>query len=220
MQRLAGGTFRMGDDRFYPGERPVREAEVDPFWIDEHSVTAGEFRRFVRATGHVTVAERELNPDDYPAADPDALVPGSSCSARLGPVDLRDVRNWWTTSPELIGEAGGKGSTINGRDRHPVVHVAYEDAEAYAQWVGKDSRRRSSGVRSARWSRGLPVRGGEVEFPAVARWPIPGRASFRGGTRSSTATKAPHRLDRFHRTAMASMTCAATSGSGRRIGSR
>ena len=168
MQRLEGGTFRMGDDRFYPEESPVREVEVDPFWIDEHPVTAGEFRRFVRATGHVTVAERELNPADYPDADPDALVPGSLVFRKAaGPVDLGDVRNWWTylrgahwRRPE------GKGSTINGRDRHPVVHVAFEDAEAYARWVGKELPTEVQWEFAARGGlEGSRFAWGDVEFP-------------------------------------------------------
>ena len=168
MQRLAGGTFRRGDDRFYPEERPVREAEVDPFWIDERPVTAGEFRRFVRATGHVTVAERELNPDDYPDADPDALVPGSLVFRKApGPVDLRDVRNWWTYVPGAHWRRPeGKGSTINGRDRHPVVHVAFEDAEAYAQWVGKELPTEVEWEFAARGGlEGSQFAWGDVEFP-------------------------------------------------------
>ena len=129
----------MGDDRFYPEEGPVRIVHVDGFWIDEHPVTAGEFRRYVRETGYVTVAERELDPDDYPDADPDALVPGSLVFRKTaGPVDMRDVRNWWHYVPEASWRRPeGKGSTVNGRDHHPVVHVAYEDASAYAAWAGK-----------------------------------------------------------------------------------
>ena len=77
MQWIPGGTFRMGSDDHYPEERPVHEVTVDGFWMDEHQVTVAEFRRFVKATGHVTVAERPLEPADYPDADPDLLVPGS-----------------------------------------------------------------------------------------------------------------------------------------------
>src|SRR5688572_22640595 len=74
---IPGGTFRMGSDDFYPEERPVHQVTVDGFWIDEHAVTVSEFRRFVKATGHVTVAERTPDPSDYPDADPDLLVPGA-----------------------------------------------------------------------------------------------------------------------------------------------
>src|SRR3954454_17612305 len=77
MVELPGGTFRMGSERFYPEERPVRDATVGAFWIDRHPVTVAEFRRFVKATGHVTVAERAPEAADFPGADPKQLVPGS-----------------------------------------------------------------------------------------------------------------------------------------------
>jgi formylglycine-generating enzyme required for sulfatase activity len=140
MTRIEGGEFLMGSEDFYPEEGPVRRVAVDAFWIDTHAVTAAEFRRFVRATGYVTVAERPLDPADYPEADPDLLVPGSLVFRRSGgPVDLRDHRNWWEYVPGACWRRpSGPGSTINGRDRHPVVHVAFEDAQAYAAWVGKE----------------------------------------------------------------------------------
>src|SRR5690606_26102377 len=74
---VPGGTFRMGSDGFYPEERPVHRVAVDGFWMDAHPVTGARFRRFVEATGYVTVAERRPDPADYPGADPSALVPGS-----------------------------------------------------------------------------------------------------------------------------------------------
>jgi formylglycine-generating enzyme required for sulfatase activity len=140
MIRVRGGTFSMGATGFYPEEGPVRRVAVDDFWIDQAPVTNAEFRRFVRATGHVTVAERPVTRADYPDADPSLLVPGSLVFERCdGPVDLRDVRNWWSYVPGASWRAPeGPGSGVEGRDAHPVVHVAYEDAEAYARWAGKD----------------------------------------------------------------------------------
>ncbi len=139
MRRIEGGTFAMGSDEFYPEERPVHRVTVDGFWIDEHPVTAADYRRFVRETGYTTVAERPLDAADYPDADPELLVPGSLVFRKTsGPVELNDVRNWWEYVPGAYWKKpAGPGSTINGRDRHPVVQVAYEDAEAYATWAGK-----------------------------------------------------------------------------------
>jgi formylglycine-generating enzyme required for sulfatase activity len=139
MVALPGGTFRMGSDRFYPEERPVREVSVEAFWIDRHPVTVAEFRRFVQATGHVTWAERPPDPADYPDADPELLVPGSLVFRKAtAPVDLRDYRNWWEWTPGADWRhPAGPGSSVGGRERHPVTHVAYADAVAYAEWAGK-----------------------------------------------------------------------------------
>ncbi|HYZ03396.1 MAG TPA: formylglycine-generating enzyme family protein [Candidatus Binatia bacterium] len=139
MAWVPGGSFLMGSDEFYPEERPVHPVEVDGFWMDRRPVTVAEFQRFVRATGYVTVAERPLDPADYPDADPSLLVPGSLVFQKTGgPVDLRDVRNWWAYVPGASWRRpGGPASSLAGRARHPVVHVAYEDAEAYAVWAQK-----------------------------------------------------------------------------------
>jgi formylglycine-generating enzyme required for sulfatase activity len=139
MVRIAGGTFAMGSDAFYPEERPVHQVEVDGFWMDEHPVTVGEFRRFVKATGYVTLAERTPEASAYPDADPDLLVPGSLVfDPPDHPVDLRVPSNWWSYRPGAQWRhPEGPGSTLHGRERHPVTHIAPEDAEAYAAWVGK-----------------------------------------------------------------------------------
>ncbi len=140
MAWIPGGTFRMGSADFYPEERPVHRVTVDGFWMDRHPVTAKEFDRFVAATGYVTVAERPLVPADYPDADPALLVPGSLVfQPTRGPVDLSDYRNWWAYVPGACwrrpqGPAAGGPA----RPSHPVTHVAYSDAEAYAAWAGRD----------------------------------------------------------------------------------
>jgi formylglycine-generating enzyme len=140
MAWIPPGEFLMGSDDFYPEEGPVHPVGVDGFWIDVHPVTVAEFRRFVRATGHVTVAERPPDPSQYPDADSELLLPGSLVfHATSGPVDLGDHRNWWSYVPGAEWRhPEGPGSTLDGRDRHPVTHVAYEDAAAYAAWAGKD----------------------------------------------------------------------------------
>lgn len=139
MRWVPPGTFTMGSEEFYPEEGPLHCVELDGFWIDEHPVTVAEFRRFVKATGHVTWAERRPEPEDYPDADPALLVPGSLVfHMTSGPVDLSDVRNWWEWTPGAFWRRPeGPASNVGGMELHPVVHVALEDAEAYAGWAGK-----------------------------------------------------------------------------------
>jgi formylglycine-generating enzyme required for sulfatase activity len=139
MRWIAGGAFRMGSADFYPEERPVREVQVTGFWIDERPVSVADFRRFVKATAHVTVAERAPAPEDFPDAHPEQLVPGSLVFRRSrGPVDLRNVRNWWSYVPGACwSRPEGPGSDTYTRARHPVTQVAYDDAAAYATWAGK-----------------------------------------------------------------------------------
>jgi sulfatase modifying factor 1 len=146
------GAFLMGSADYYPEERPVHRVSVDGFWMDEHAVTVAEFRRFVRATGHVTVAERRPDPAQYPGAAPDVLVPGSLVFTQPdGPVDLSDPRNWWSWVPGAQWRhPEGPGSSIDMRDRHPVTHIAYEDAAAFAAWAGKALPSEAEWERAAR----------------------------------------------------------------------
>jgi sulfatase modifying factor 1 len=139
MVLVPGGTFTMGSNEFYREERPARQASVDEFWIDAHPVTNREFARFVAATGHVTLAERLPDAASYPDADPALLVAGSLVFAKTaGPVSLRDFRAWWAYVPGASWRhPEGPGSDIAGRDEHPVVHVSYDDALAFARWAGK-----------------------------------------------------------------------------------
>lgn len=141
MVRIPGGTYQMGaSDPIRPDEQPVHTVTVDPFWLDKMPVTNEQFEAFVKATGYVTIAERKPDPKDYPGAPPEALVPGSVV---FSPPPGKDIpldnhMIWWKY------EAGanwrhpqGPKSDINGKEKYPVVHVCYYDAEAYCKWVGK-----------------------------------------------------------------------------------
>lgn len=138
MVRIEGDTFRMGSEEFYPDEQPVHDRHVDTFWIDRHLVTNEQYARFVDDTDYVTVAERKLDPADFPGADPADLVPGSMVfTPTAGPVDLGEWRLWWRWEPGAHWrEPFGPGSSIDDRLTHPVVHVAFEDAVAYTAWAG------------------------------------------------------------------------------------
>jgi formylglycine-generating enzyme len=137
---VPGGEFAMGSNDFYPEEKPVRRVAVDGLWMDEHPVTVAELRRFVKATGHTTWAERAPDPAAYPGAIAELLVPGSLVFVgSSGPVDLSDVHNWWSCIPGADWRhPEGPDSNLHGRERHPVTHVAYADTAAYAAWAGRD----------------------------------------------------------------------------------
>src|SRR6266481_8310554 len=132
MVRIPGGTFRMGSNDHYPEEAPVHRVTVDGFWIDHTPVTNRAFRKFVNATGHVTFAEIRPDAKDYPGALPHMLKAGSLVfSAPNHPVDLRNFANWWRFEFGANWRRPcGKGSSIRALDNHPVVHIAYRDAEA------------------------------------------------------------------------------------------
>ncbi len=137
---IPGGTFRMGSDDHYPEEAPTHMVQVDGFWMDQTPVTNAQFQRFVEATGYVTLAERTPNAADYPGADPASLVAGSSVFKSPGRrVDRNNHYNWWQWVPGADWRhPSGPKSSIDGREQHPVVHVAWEDVEAYARWIGKE----------------------------------------------------------------------------------
>ncbi len=139
MVRVEGGVFWMGSDDHYPEEGPSRRVRVAPFLIDPAPVTNGDFQAFVEATGYVTFAERPPRAEDYPDADPALLKAGSSVfTPPKGQVSLRNPFAWWSyvfgadwRHPE------GPKSSIESLMDHPVVHIAYEDAAAYAHWCAK-----------------------------------------------------------------------------------
>jgi formylglycine-generating enzyme required for sulfatase activity len=136
---LDGGVFQMGSDDHYPEESPRHPVRVDGFWIDRTPVTNREFAEFVAATGHVTVAEIAPDPKDYPGALPEMCRPASLVfQPTAGPVDLTNWRNWWDYRFDADWRHPlGPGSSIADVMDHPVVHVTFADAEAYAKWAGK-----------------------------------------------------------------------------------
>lgn len=139
MMWIPSGTFMMGSTNGQPDELPVHPVTLDGFWMDKTEVTNEEFQKFVEATGYVTIAERKPDPKDFPGADPALLVPGSVVFSP--PVEDPGLQNhyaWWKYVPEANWKhPEGPGSTIEGREKFPVVHVSWEDAMAYAKWAGK-----------------------------------------------------------------------------------
>jgi len=137
---IQGGEFLMGsDDPMFADAQPVHRVRVRSFWIDATEVTNAEFARFVAATGYRTVAERPLDPRDFPGVPESQLVPGSAVfSAPPAAVTLDAPSQWWRYVPGASWRhPEGPGSSIDDRMDHPVVHVAYDDALAYAAWAGK-----------------------------------------------------------------------------------
>ncbi|WP_339814425.1 formylglycine-generating enzyme family protein [uncultured Imperialibacter sp.] len=146
---IPSGAFTMGgkSDQASPNEYPNHQVEVSAFFMDEHEVTNAQFKAFVDATGYVTIAERAIDweemakqlPPGTPKPADSILAPGSLVfRATEGPVNLRDYSQWWEW---VIGanwqHPEGPASSLEGKMNFPVVHIAYDDALAYAEWAGK-----------------------------------------------------------------------------------
>ena len=137
MTFVPAGTFTMGSDQHQPEERFTHVVRVDEFWIDRHEVTNAQFKKFVEATGYVTLAERPVDPKSHLDWPQEMLVPGSIMF--VPPKDARgeDGRWWQYVAGANWRQPSGPGSSIAGKENHPVVHIAYDDALAYAQWLGR-----------------------------------------------------------------------------------
>ena len=149
---IPGGSFAMGSDHHYPEEAPAHRVRIDGFWIDRTPVTNAQFLKFVKATGHLTLAEQPADPAAYPDALPELLQPASIVFVPPpGPVGQGDPYRWW----QYVAGANwrhpeGPGSSIKGREQHPVVHIAHGDALAYANWIGKSLPSEAEWERAAR----------------------------------------------------------------------
>lgn len=138
MVLIQGGIFNMGSKNFADAV-PVHEVRVNSFYMDEHEVTNAQFESFVKATGYLTVAEKPLDPNEFPNVDPNMLVPGSAVFVgSKTAANLNDELQWWDYIPGANWkQPEGPGSSISKRMDHPVVQLAFQDAEAYARWAGK-----------------------------------------------------------------------------------
>jgi formylglycine-generating enzyme required for sulfatase activity len=140
MAWIPGGTFAMGtDDPHMADAHPWHSVTVGPFWMDRTEVTNAQFAKFVEATGYVTAAERALDPKAFPGVPPEKLAPASPVfTPPNGPVALDDSTKWWRLVPGASWRhPEGPGSDLKGRENHPVVHMSWDDAAAYAKWAGK-----------------------------------------------------------------------------------
>ena len=138
MVLIKGGSFKMGSDSFEDAQ-PIHEVVLNSFYMDVHEVTNRQFKTFVDETGYITVAERPLDPKEFPGVDPMMLVPGSAVFVGSGETsNLENHLQWWDYKPGANWRhPEGPDSSIEGREDHPVTQVAWEDAVAYAKWAGK-----------------------------------------------------------------------------------
>ena len=227
MVLIPGGEFNMGSEASFafPNEKPVHRVQVAPFFLDVHPVTNAEFAKFVEATAYKTVAERAVDweemkkqvPPGTPKPPEEVLQPGSLVFRQTpGPVDLRDMSQWWVwTTGASWKYPNGPVSSNKGRENHPVVQVAWEDAQAYAKWAGNVCRlRRSGGSPLVAGTRDGALLGAIRKTQMERSWSTDGRVIFRIATIARTVLLVPLRWVLFRRMATVSTTWAEMSGTG------
>ncbi len=201
LRQVPAQTFTMGSDRHYPEEGPAHRVAVDAFAIETLQVTNAQYARFVADTGYVTVAERPLDPAEYPGAPVENLVPGSMVFVgTTGPVDLRHLSQWWRWTPGASWRhPEGPRSGLDGREDHPVVHVAHEDARAYAEWAGRALPTEAQweaaargGLDQAEFTWGDDAESGDQRLANFWHGDFPWRADSGYGATSAVASYPPN----------------------------
>ncbi len=138
MLLIPGGTFNIGSDSHYPSEHSADDITVNSFCIDKYEVTNPQFAQFVKETGYITVAERPLSKEQFPDLPDEQRKPGSLVFQMLKEGTQIGYLSWWKWTPGTNWHHPfGPDSDIQGKDNYPVVHVSYEDVEAYTKWAGK-----------------------------------------------------------------------------------
>ena len=182
MTWIPGGTFRMGSDNHYPEEAPVHRVNVDGFWIDRTPVTNRQFKRIRQGDGPRHYRRDPAGPEGLSRrAAAYALRRVAGILAAHARVDLARLEQWWRFMKGADWRHPyGPRSNINGLDDHPVVHVAYVDALAYADGRARNCRPKPNGSSPRAAASTAPSSPGATSSrPAASTWPTPGTANFR-----------------------------------------